>query len=363
MAISSITITQDNEASTIALQAVHSPLIFIADATYSGDVPTHLLVYVNDSDGQLGTYKSIPYEDTSTTVRRFLFIADEILRGFMPDFDDFYTTENQTERCDNITKEFSIQFQDPESPAVSPVLPFLGMHAARQFGETPYLSGQYDNDSDLIIGVESFPTSVYFYNQENSSSSFPVDIIPTPTPITDGGETFFRKVYTNLSEGDTTVEFYVNSIKKGEKTIRVKNPCPGFKVLKYLDKNGQYRIYPFEKYFTINDKPEKIGGTNEIITSILTAQSNSKNIGFRNEREIILIAENVPFDELEILNDLFVSPRIYLYYGVAPSNETFNWIEISEINYSEGISKYPKKQFSKVTITVTLPEWYTITML
>jgi hypothetical protein len=173
---------------------------------------------------------------------------------------------------------------------------------------------------------------------------------------------YYRKKIKPASAGTLTATFVRDGVDSGTKTIRVKKMCAGYKVLKYLNKNGQYRVYPFERTFVFSNKPESIGQTNELITSILTAQTNSKNIGFRNERTFDLIAVSVPADELVLLSDLVTSPRVYLYVGDGTTDLQKDWVEV-EISNATEIIENTNKKFNDFTITVKLPENFNVTML
>ena len=368
--ITNITVTQDNKISGSDLMAVFSPLIFICDVTYSGATPEKIYVDLYHNFDLLQRYKAIPYTDPTATLRRFLFIADSIIRSYMQKFDDVYNSSDVTVSVPFMTKEFILNFIDPDNESTKDTTFFNAALGSRQFSENPNMVSQYNNDNELIIGIENFPSTVYFYSTRLDSDP-PVNfqIKPGTERTNDTGQKFFRKTFTNLIKGETTCNFYeyvggtIIPVLKGTKTIRVKpKPCGDYKVLKYLNKDGQYRIYPFDSYYTISDKPEKIGDTNEFFASILN-ETNSKNIGYRCEREMILKSDSVPADELMLLADLQRSPRIYLYVGTSPSNTAADWLLLKDISFSDNIVRQPKKKFTDVSLTITLPETFNITML
>ncbi len=157
------------------------------------------------------------------------------------------------------------------------------------------------------------------------------------------------------------ITFYKNGVEAGTATLRALEFCDGYKRLKYLDKKGQYRFFSFTKFYQGNDNPKKIGSTNEFITSILDAQTNSKNIGYRNERTLSLSAE-VSEDELIVLSELYTSPRIYLYIGSGTSDTAADWLELSEVR-GDTIFKRRKQKTGLINIEITLPEWFTVKMI
>ena len=101
---------------------------------------------------------------------------------------------------------------------------------------------------------------------------------------------YYRYKLDNLPVGNTTISFYINGALAVTHSIVVKPYCTGEKLIKYLDKDGQYRFYPFNKYYEERIDAKLIGKTNEFITSILTAQSNEKNIGYKSAKTLSLIA-------------------------------------------------------------------------
>lgn len=156
------------------------------------------------------------------------------------------------------------------------------------------------------------------------------------------------------------VKFNVNFQLASTKSIVVKEVCDGFKLLKYIDKDGQYRFYPFNKYWESSDKPKLIGKSSKIIESVLNAQSSESNIGYKNDRTVSLVAESVGQDELTLLSYIYTSPRVYLYIGTT-TDEAKDWLEV-EIK-GDNINKLRKRKFTKVNIDVILPEWYSIRMM
>jgi hypothetical protein len=145
------------------------------------------------------------------------------------------------------------------------------------------------------------------------------------------------------------------------KTVRVKPFCTGYRYLKYLGHNGQYRFYPFNDRWQSKDTPRLIGKVNQLVTSLLTAQGESKNVGYTNERKLTLVADDVLADELTLLSDIYTSPRVYLYIGTT-TDTAADWIRVT-VAASDSLIRRKKGTTSKIELTVTLPEWYNITML
>lgn len=170
---------------------------------------------------------------------------------------------------------------------------------------------------------------------------------------------FYR--YKTIVSGNRTVNFVVNYQIAASKDIVALNECPGFVILKYLDRYGQYRFYAFNKYYRIFDNPSQIGTTNKFITNILTDKSDKQNVGYRNERKIELTAEATD-EQLLKLADIYTSPRVYYYIGQNNSDLNSDWIEVQVIA-NDNVVKRRKQTTGRIDLIVTLPENYTITML
>lgn len=172
---------------------------------------------------------------------------------------------------------------------------------------------------------------------------------------------YYRYKTIPLTEGLTEVKFYKNGALDLTCKIIAKKMCGDYKILKYLDKDGKYRFFPFNQYYSKQDAPKQIGSVNKIIESILYSQSDSNNVGYTNARTLTLIAENVSTDEMTILSDLFLSPSVYLYIGDGGNNdELTDWLMVTV--KGDGILKSGKSKNRKVTVEVSLPEFYSQTL-
>lgn len=168
MAITAIEITQDNIVSGSDLLPVHSPLVFIAKVTYNTSIPDYVLVDIIDEYSiVLETLRANPYQDLSATEREFYFIADEVLRSKMNDFDDFAQTTATLQYVTDITKLFTIKFYDPVGSEFDQVS-FNAIHGAAQFGSNPNLTNIYNNVTEQYVAAKNMPVYAYFYNSDTS---------------------------------------------------------------------------------------------------------------------------------------------------------------------------------------------------
>jgi len=167
----------------------------------------------------------------------------------------------------------------------------------------------------------------------------------------------YYRLKTTATDG-RVVTFYKSGIASGVATIKTLDFCSGYRILKYLDSKGRYRFFSFTNYYEVNDRPQQIGTTNEFITNILNAQTNSKNLGYRNERTLSLSAE-VDSEQLEVLSEIYTSPRVYLYVGNGTSDTLADWVELSEIT-GDNIVRRRKQKTGVINLQAKLPEWFTI---
>lgn len=170
---------------------------------------------------------------------------------------------------------------------------------------------------------------------------------------------FYRYKIENATDQDVTL--FINGVVSAIHNVKTVPVCSGYKTVKFLDRNGQYRFYSFVAEHGIKDKPKEIGKVNELITSLLTNQTDRKSAGYTNERTITLRASLVSADELEILSDIYTSPRVYYYVGDGTTDDSKDWVLVSVTG--DGVNRRDKKKFGKVEITLTLPTFNTITIL
>ena len=167
MAITAITISQDNIVNGSNLMPVQSSLTFIADVDYTGLTPDSINVEILDeSDVVLETYSAIPYRDVTATQRQFVFKAEGALKALIDDFDDFFQLNETLEFVENITRQFKIKFIDPDVPATNDEVLIDGAQAVRQFGDYPNLEDQFNNDTDTYYAPKDSWVYVYFYNDD-----------------------------------------------------------------------------------------------------------------------------------------------------------------------------------------------------
>lgn len=169
---------------------------------------------------------------------------------------------------------------------------------------------------------------------------------------------FYRYKIENATTQDVTL--YINNVIASVKHVVARPVCTGFKMLRWLDRNGQFRFYPFNAEHAVKYSPKQIGDVNNIVSSLLSSRSDTKNVGYNATRSMTLRAVQVSQTELDILSDLYISPRVSLYVGDLSKYEDTDWIDVTVSG--DNIARRDKLNFGKVELTVTLPKHHTITM-
>ena len=170
MAITAVEIVQTNIVGDCDLLAIHSPLIFLANATYNTAPPDNLYLFIYDKDDVLlGSYKSLPNRDISPTVRQFRFRADQILRQWLRPMEDFTQADNTLVAVPDMTKQFKIKFSNESTvdarAEIADSVTFEAVSSASQFGETEAKQSLFNNESQCITGVEGKWAYAYFYDK------------------------------------------------------------------------------------------------------------------------------------------------------------------------------------------------------
>ena len=172
---------------------------------------------------------------------------------------------------------------------------------------------------------------------------------------------YYRYKFTPTTEGRSEVEVYINGALVSTHVVYAKEFCSNFKILKYIDRCGRYRFFPFNDKWQIKNAVSTKGTILNFVTSIKDSQTDAFQLGYKNVRTLSLTAGNVSSDELDKLADIYSSPRVYLYVGEGVTDEVNDWVLVTITG--DGISRRKKDKHAKVNIEVTLPETYSISLL
>lgn len=358
MPITAINISQDNIVSGSNLMPVHSPLSFIAEATYNTTTPATLYARVYDiNDLLIDTFKCIPYEDPIATVRTFLFDANLFLKSYMDSQEDVLQVNGSFLYMDAPTEQFKISFYDSDSLIESSKLTIDAIAGAAQFSEYPNLIDIYNNEAQTYISKIGGFVYVYFYNRLEGTN---VQI--TDNGVFIGGYNcpdigYYRYKTTALSK---IVNFTTDGVVDVNHNI-IAQGCTNDALVKYLDLTGQFRFFNFTEYYEINDNSRSIGSIEKLITNIRTDETNRTQIGKETTRQYLLSAE-VPNTQLSYIDDILRSPLVYLYVGTLPTDTLSDWLQV-EVLTNESIIKRRRNTTGKVNISLQLPEVYNVTLL
>lgn len=177
MAITGITVYQDNIIGSVNVMAVHSPLVFLVDVDYTGQAPDFIYCEILRDGATELTVRCVYESDISATSRRFRFIADEILRAYMPALEDQEQSGGSVIVAD-ISQVFTINFKSDLSGTIQLPIVIEACNAARQIGSSACMTDSCENANELYIGYTGKPVYVYFYNLEDAppvDSSYALD--------------------------------------------------------------------------------------------------------------------------------------------------------------------------------------------
>jgi hypothetical protein len=312
----------------IDVRAVHNPINFLFER---GTGNPYLLVRLIINNEDKGIFRANPYQTKNGNIQ-YLFAADEIIRQYMPSFDDYFSSLESPGVVQNmfVTVELQLlsEVDEWETQAI-----FVAVNAARQIGlEGEKLNDLLNNREPSYIFVHGQPGYIYWFEE---------------------GSFYREKLFLTA---DTVIE------RGGrEKKIKVLPYCEGDIVLKYLDRNGMYRFYRFTKNYERTVDADEIGSVEHTFTSLSTGQGYQKSIGNKSVDKIKARAEKVPVEDLNILKDLYTSPRVYFHLGEAGTDNLSNWVLVKV--KGDGIAKLPKRNFVNVEIEIELPANNEITML
>mgnify|MGYP001248771633 CR=1 FL=1 len=154
--------------------SVHNPLNFIVQVEHTGTPPDICTVKVKSGGIELAEFNAIPYADDFTT-RDFLFIADDVIRSYMDDFEDELIGEKEIRRVTNITKDFELEFECNDEILT---VEFTALHASSQLTEDVDVEEVYFNADAFYTGGEDLPVYIYI-------SAFETDVITIGSAVTE----------------------------------------------------------------------------------------------------------------------------------------------------------------------------------
>lgn len=173
---------------------------------------------------------------------------------------------------------------------------------------------------------------------------------PTVVQLSKG---FIRKAITPTATGLITESILINGVLLSH-SVNVKSMCSNGVLLKYLDRNGQYRVIPFVSLYTRKSSPQNIGDVNEFVLSLVDDKGDTRRIGYKNKDTLNLTCPLLNETEIGLMKDLFCSSDVCIKLNG-------KWVRcyVSGDNFS----KIGKRGYKDLNISVELPQSYNITEL
>lgn len=130
--------------------------------------------------------------------------------------------------------------------------------------------------------------------------------------------------------------------------------------IKWLNQYGGYNYWLFNEQHENNLGHRSKGIINNNFSNIYDSVSPFKSLGRTVEESIVVRAEHLNSDDINILKGIVQSHKIYLFIGERFTQNTFNdWIEI-ELSNGNMLLRDFKGNTPDVTLTFKLPDHYTI---
>jgi hypothetical protein len=353
MAITNINIFQDNIVDGSNLLSVDNPLIFLFDVTYSGEAPDSLGIKLFDDSTLLLEQRAIGIRSIATgSIIRFRYDATKIIPSFFDtdSIDDVDQVENAFDQM-AITKTMKIRAYDLENETLNVEIDFIAIRGSQQFGQYPNKIDLFNNTAKTFYTHPDYFTYVYFYNSLDGAS---IDI--NGNNVVTGANIGLYRYKVKVST-DTDYLFTVNSSDVVTHSVKVREEdCPN--MIKFLDLDGFYRIWPFNRLNSITDNPSETGKIEKIIDTIYNDQAAKYSLGYNNVRSVSLAAKAVDSEQLLKLSEINPSPRVYYYVGDGTTDDKKDWVLVS-IGGAIPV-KLSNQNFADVNLSITLPEFQSI---
>ena len=346
MAITSVTIVQDNIVGGCDLLAVHSPLKFLAEIT-DGDSPYSFPEYLDVEVTDLLTattytgYKAWQYTKVSDKAR-YIFNSEKILRAIMGDFSD--VDGDTVDYTNFLVRQFRVKFK---YLALNDYVDFNAYACSRQVGQTECVTEIADSQDENIIAFKDREFYLHFY------SSGITGAIVFDDSVVDASN-FVRKRKTIETVGISTAVVTVDGdiVKTFNIQTLPDDPCGLY--VKFLDSNtGYYKHWLFSRYFEIQGEHEAYGTVENFSLNLL--QEAELEIGKKFKRKF-LISADLTQAEMDYIKGLLSSPRIYYL------NENDKWISV-KLDNSTNTLRYPKNNTGVQMFTLVEASQNTVTML
>jgi hypothetical protein len=327
----------------VKLFSAHNPMIFdylfnvAAPSTEPTDPNSSVDVVVKNAAGTTiysNTFAAYLYSATGAGPWVYNFILDfsEIIRHVITSmlFKAISGTFNLVDLISLI--EFDIDFFDGAAELDDEQASWTFGHGVKQIGanDGSALSELYLKRDDILTYFLGLPMFAFFYSHTDISAKTPRYTFTNKAggTITASGGTLGKYMHAFKVHSALTVDknyilltldctdatalkiFHLTVIKVCEL-----NQKQGL-YIRFLDENGGYTYWFFERYYTRQIEGSHIGTMPKNFSMMRSEQIRNYNLGYNDSFEkLIGISAGVPFDFRRKLQNLFVSPCVYVWLG------------------------------------------------
>jgi len=208
----------------------------------------------------------------------------------------------------------------------------------------------YPFEVSFLVGMDiPDDTDIEFTGDDASPSSFTIPSRVFSLYFSDGFHEFATTYIRGFTFGLPSTLSRLNVIEN----------CSDGIYLKFLNKKGRYSYWMFNENKN-NIIPKSIGQVNNNINDISDTISQMINIGYVSLKSK-LIYDDISKDDMVLVQDIFESPKLYLFIGTPNTVSTYkDWIEV--IIKEKSISISDKYNHINVQIEIDLPTRDTITI-
>ena len=367
MAITSLEIIYQPERNNFKIVPIGNDINIIVRAKYTDLEPDFIHVLVTIEGVVIDNFRPMKYNkgiDNGYHYIDFIFFTSEIVKPFMGGLDDEPININEKTLWSPKNVKVNLRFYDVLNMDKSVYTTINYRQGVRQLNQ-PLI------DYDGFLGVRkyiaprNFYTYVYYIPLQPSYSQYWIDGIKGL--IADRYKQIKGVILTDKYKNHDKWDIWLDPIGVYKEIYLTDFDYKCDLLIKYLDQNGEYRFWVFNKFFEVQDNSKNLGFVNNFYATSENATAENLSLGQSTIRTYNAFT-NVPEIWLNEFSDIYTSPRIYLlrYNGETMQDNTDfdscgSWLQVTA--KTEGIRKKRKGGNLNANITFTLPEISNITML
>lgn len=130
--------------------------------------------------------------------------------------------------------------------------------------------------------------------------------------------------------------------------------------VKWLNESGAYNYWLFNEQHENSIGSKSKGFIYNDYNDLQNTVSPYKSLGAEISEDMVVRAENLTHDDMDVLIGILKSPKVYLFTGVRFTRNSFNdWMEVSISNKNLALRDF-KNNVPDISMTLNLPEHYTV---